>query len=523
MRKKDALEDYLDGHEPIAGDASIATGAVLSGWRIVAFLGRGGNAEVYRAVHLSLPLQGALKILMRNEPTHVERFKRETAMLSDLRHSAFPRFLGSGETEGRPYIVMELLEPMELPRKDKAVAKFLVSVAEGVKALHARGIIHRDLKPQNIMRRADGSPVIIDLGLAKRYSPLSRLRSPPTLSVVDGKRVGLGTPRYAAPEQFSGGEISPAADIHALGMLADECFGGKAPLCWTRIIRRCSSSIPFLRYQSADEFVRAVKHRHWLRNLLLSCLLPVVLALVAVFTMPHHVVTEEFSIPVVAQEPPLPVVEEPRPLPVVEEATLPPNVEDTPSVADDAVSIWRGLAVGTITTNMIERGELVSETVETNNFGWVGVTGRVWRNATNEINAVIVNLNSRTNVFDRPVVLSPSYEYWITGPGILDAELIAQKGTTIRLKDCVFLNRARTALDVAEIRYVLKGGVYMNFSELDIPGLGIQNQYIETKYDSEHAAANLVRFKGPESLKALREEEERERWYMIRRDMGHPY
>ena len=124
MRKKDALEDFLDEHEPIAGDASIVTGTVLSGWRIVAFLGRGGNAEVYRAVHLSLPLQGALKILMRNEPTHVERFKRETAMLSDLRHSAFPRFLGSGETEGRPYIVMELLEPMELPRKDKAVAKF---------------------------------------------------------------------------------------------------------------------------------------------------------------------------------------------------------------------------------------------------------------------------------------------------------------------------------------------------------------------------------------------------------------
>ena len=80
MRKKDALEDYLDGHEPIAGDASIATGTVLSGWRIVAFLGRGGNAEVYRAVHMSLPLQGALKILMRNEPTHVERFKREIAI-----------------------------------------------------------------------------------------------------------------------------------------------------------------------------------------------------------------------------------------------------------------------------------------------------------------------------------------------------------------------------------------------------------------------------------------------------------
>ncbi len=497
MRKKDALEDFLDGHEPIAGDASIATGTVLSGWRIVAFLGRGGNAEVYRAVHLSLPLQGALKILMRNEPTHVERFKRETAILSDLRHSAFPRFLGSGETEGRPYIVMELLEPMELPRKDKAVAKFLVSVAEGVKALHARGIIHRDLKPQNIMRRADGSPVIIDLGLAKRYSPLSRLQMPPTLSVVDGKRVGLGTPRYAAPEQFSGGEISPTADIHALGMLADECFGGKAPLCWTRIIRRCSSSIPFLRYQSADEFVRAVKHRHWLRYMLLAFLvLGALAAAIVVSTLESAAVPPSAitAAPVIIKEPSIPaVVEEPQSLPVVE----------------DPISVWRGLAVGTITTNMIERGELVSETVKTNSFGWVGVTGRVWRNATNEINAVIVNLNSRTNVFDRPVVLSPSYEYWITGPGILDAELIAQKETIIRLRNCIFLNRTRSELDDAKVYYSLDGGTYLNFSELSEPYGWRQYVYIDD------GATNKVRFRGPNSLKALREEEERESWRTI--------
>ena len=303
MRKKDALEDFLEHHEPIAGSASLATGTILSGWRIVAFLGRGGSAEVYRVVHLSLPLQGALKILIRNEASHIERFKRETLLLADLRHLAFPRFFGSGEIDGRPYIIMELLEPMDLPRKDGAVAVFLTAVAEGVKALHAKGIIHRDLKPQNIMRRADGSPVIIDLGLAKKYSPLTRLKMPPTLSVVDGKRVGLGTPRYAAPEQFSGGEISPAADIHALGMLADECFDGKAPLCWMRIIRRCSSSIPFLRYQSADDFIRAVRRRHWLRNLLWSGLVLVALVLVALFTMPKPDVIEETITPVAAEEP----------------------------------------------------------------------------------------------------------------------------------------------------------------------------------------------------------------------------
>lgn len=484
MRKKDALEDYLDRHEPIAGDASIATGTVLSGWRIVAFLGRGGNAEVYRVVHLSLPLQGALKILMRNEPTHVERFKRETAMLSDLRHSAFPRFLGSGETEGRPYVVMELLEPMELPRKDKAVAKFLVSVAEGVKALHARGIIHRDLKPQNIMRRKDSSPVIIDLGLAKRYSPLSRLQMPPTLSVVDGKRVGLGTPRYAAPEQFSGGEISPAADIHALGMLADECFGGKAPLCWTRIIRRCSSSIPFLRYQSADEFVRAVKHRHWLRNMLLAFLvLGAFAAAVVVSTFEHAVPAE-----------PLAPAEDPE------------------------VVAWRGLAEN-MTTNIVELGE-VAYTI-TNKIGRIASIDPVYRIVTNEINLTMIRLNGVTNRFDRPVILDADRECWIVGPGILDAELLAPTGAVVRLKDCVFINRTRTPIDVSKIYYRTYGGVYMNFSELDKPDSPVTiGEYINYEwFNVQKSNPDKVLFRGPNSLKALREEEEHERWRIMQLDM----
>ena len=461
MRKKDALEDFLERHAPIAGSASLATGTILSGWRIVAFLGRGGSAEVYRVVHLSLPLQGALKILIRNEASHIERFRRETELLAKLRHPAFPHFLGSGEVEGRPYIIMELLEPMELPHDDKAVAKFLVLVAEGVKALHSRGIIHRDLKPQNIMRRADGSPVIIDLGLAKRYSPLSRLKMPQTLSVVDGKRVGLGTPRYAAPEQFSGGEISPAADIHALGMLADECFGGKAPLCWMRIIRRCSSSIPFLRYQLADDFITAVRRRHWMRNLLLSGLVLVVFALVAVFAVPHLAVIEESSLPVVVEEPqPLPVVEEAVPLPIVEEPLLPivqkskplPVAKYRPAPMvdlgqDEATSRWRSL------------GENVS---------------------TNGVKVTIVRLNNANNIFAYPIYLLRDRECWIEGPGVLDADLFAPTGTVIRLKNCVFINRTHASLDDSKIQYVLEGGVRMDFTYIDKLEASVENAYIET-------------------------------------------
>ena len=500
MDDGDALSEFLAQHPPIADNASVSPGAILSGWRIVAFLGRGGSAEVYRAVNDALAIQGAVKVLVRGEPSHIERFNREASLLAKLNHTAFPRFFGHGEVDGRPYMIMELLEPMELPRKDKPVAKFLVSVAEGVKALHALDIVHRDLKPQNIMRRANGSPVIIDLGLAKKLEAVPNIPAPSTLSIVDGKRVGLGTPRYAAPEQFSGGEISPAADIHALGMLADECFNGKAPPCWARIIRRATSSIPAMRYSDTNGFIHAIRHRHWLRNTLLSCVAFGILA---------AAVAISFFDPVEADEPSVAVDDA---QPVVE--TEAPVVAENPELL-----AWRGLTES-MTTNIVELGEVVSETLTTNRFGYVTWTDRVYRNVTNEIDLALVRLNSVTNRFESPIQLDAGREYWIVGPGVLDAELLAPTGTMVRLENCVFINRTRTPVDVSKINYELKSGVYMNFPELDEPA----TKAIVREYINDHNSnANKVRFRGPNSLTELREEEERERWYMIRRDMGYPY
>lgn len=80
--------------------------------------------------------------------------------------------------------------------------------------------------------------------------------------MVDGRPVGVGTPGYAAPEQFLGGEIAPSADIHAIGVLASTCFGGRPPRAWQGIIRRATSSLPSERYPDVASLARAVRMRH---------------------------------------------------------------------------------------------------------------------------------------------------------------------------------------------------------------------------------------------------------------------
>ncbi|MBR4617127.1 MAG: serine/threonine protein kinase [Kiritimatiellae bacterium] len=254
------LGEFLSGHGCLTPQRSFDVGTEVGEWRITGFLGRGGSSEVYCVRHAATGESAALKILHRTESRHIERFAREARLLGEMSSRHFPRLYCKGVFSGRPYIVIELLEPRPLPCKDRDVADFLRAVAEGVGYLHILGVVHRDIKPGNILWRKD-VPVIIDLGLVREISSVPVTRGD-QLSVVDGKAVGVGTPRYAAPEQFAGGEATSATDIHALGRLAYECFGGHPPRAWSRIIRRATSSIPGERYQTADDFIAAIRRRH---------------------------------------------------------------------------------------------------------------------------------------------------------------------------------------------------------------------------------------------------------------------
>lgn len=276
----DEFSDWLASRADDTPEPLLRDGATVGDYTVVGFLGRGGSGEVYRAEHKLLKTPVALKVLYRGDDAGKLRFAREAEILFKHPCKGFPRFFAYGETEGRPYIATELLHERPLPTKEREVADFIRQVAAAVGELHKLGYVHRDIKPSNILWRSGGTrscasavPVLIDLGLAK---PVSGTASPNlnTLSVDGGKPIGVGTPGYAAPEQFTGGDIGFSADIHALGVLANECFGGKPPKRWMSIIERATCSIPGRRFNSVvallSEMAIVTRNRFLFRSVLVT-------------------------------------------------------------------------------------------------------------------------------------------------------------------------------------------------------------------------------------------------------------
>jgi serine/threonine-protein kinase len=212
-------------------------GTELAGYRIEALLGRGGMADVYRAVDSRLGRRVALKLLapdLAEDERFRERFLRESRLAASLDHPNVIPIYEAGEVEGLLFIAMRFVEGTDLrellqregklePRR----ALFLLGrVADALDAAHARGLVHRDVKPGNVLIAVDPKadppehPYLSDFGLTKQTTSDSGITQ-------TGQFVG--TADYAAPEQITRQAIGPATDQYALACLLYECLTGAPP------------------------------------------------------------------------------------------------------------------------------------------------------------------------------------------------------------------------------------------------------------------------------------------------------
>ncbi len=265
---EDNFENWLSERAGnLSGDDGVLpSGTAIGGYRIVAHLGSGGFADVYRAQDAH-GAAVAIKILHRLDDKSRARFEREAEILSQIRHENMPRLLSFGSCGDRPYMVTELLKGYDMPKGDWTVAAFLMQIISATEELHRHGYVHRDIKPANILARKDGTPVLIDFGLACPISAEEREKE--ALSVEGGVPVAVGTVGYSAPEQFNGTGAGPEADVHAIGMLIDSCLGDNMPKCWRRIYLSATASNPKSRYQNMAELRKAISRRHWKKVILL--------------------------------------------------------------------------------------------------------------------------------------------------------------------------------------------------------------------------------------------------------------
>jgi predicted ATPase len=209
----------------------------VAGYEILGLLGRGGMGVVYKARQQSLDRPVALKFLTEEcagDPAWLERFRLEARTASALNHPHICIIYDTGESAGRPFLSMELIEGRTLeafigqrpPVAD--LARLIGQAARALAAAHAAGVVHRDVKPANLMVRDDGILKVLDFGLARRLPANWGQPAAPGGQATDpGTR--MGTLLYMAPEQARGEPVGTAADVFALGLVLYELATGKHP------------------------------------------------------------------------------------------------------------------------------------------------------------------------------------------------------------------------------------------------------------------------------------------------------
>jgi eukaryotic-like serine/threonine-protein kinase len=210
-------------------------GQFFGRYKLISLIGEGGMGEVYLAEDNEIGRRVAVKLVKSGMKAKIllRRFHTERQILADLQHPNIARLLDGGTTDdGLPYLVMEYVKGQPIDQyadehklSTTARLELFRAVCSALSYAHQHLVIHRDVKPSNILVIADGTPKLLDFGIAKLLDP-TRLEGSPHATATN---VLAMTPEYASPEQVKGESVTTASDVYSLGVLLYELLTGHRP------------------------------------------------------------------------------------------------------------------------------------------------------------------------------------------------------------------------------------------------------------------------------------------------------